>query len=66
MAKVSQETQEPKHKVSRIGKTPITVPAGVKVIIEGSLVKVEGPKGKLSQEISEGILVKQDGEQLVL
>lgn len=66
MAKVSQETQEPKHKVSRIGKTPITVPAGVKVIIEGSLVKVEGPKGKLSQEISEGILIKQDGEQLVL
>ena len=66
MAKVSQETQEPKHKVSRIGKTPITVPAGVKVIIEGSLVKVEGPKGKLSQEISEGILVKQDGEHLVL
>ncbi len=66
MAKQSQESQEPKRKVSRIGKTPIAIPAGVKVVIEGSLVKVEGPKGKLSQEISEGILVKQDGEQLVL
>ena len=46
MAQNSQATQEPKVKVSRIGKAPITIPAGVKVNVEGSTVKVEGPKGK--------------------
>ena len=66
MAKVSQETQEPKVKVSRIGKAPITIPAGVKVNVAGPTVSVEGPKGKLSQDITEGIIVKVDGSQLVL
>jgi large subunit ribosomal protein L6 len=36
--------------MSRIGKNPISVPAGVKVAISGSKVNVEGPKGKLSVE----------------
>lgn len=66
MAKVSQETQELKVKVSRIGKAPITIPAGVKVNIAGLTVSVEGSKGKLSQDIAEGITVKVDGSQLVL
>ena len=66
MAQNSQTAQKPKVKVSRIGKTPITIPAGVKVNVEGFLVKVEGPKGKLSQEISEGIIVKVDGSQVIV
>lgn len=66
MAKVSQETQELKVKVSRIGKAPITIPAGVKVNVAGLTVSVEGSKGKLSQDIAEGITVKVDGSQLVL
>ena len=33
--------------MSRIGKQPVVVPAGVKVAIEKGVVKVEGPKGKL-------------------
>lgn len=66
MAKESQKTQEPKVKVSRIGKSPITIPAGVKVNVSGLTVAVEGPKGKLSQDIAEGIIVKVDGSQLVL
>ena len=66
MAKESQKTQEPKVKVSRIGKSPITIPAGVKVNVSGLTVSVEGPKGKLSQDIAEGIIVKVDGSQLVL
>lgn len=66
MAKESQNTQEPKVKVSRIGKSPITIPAGVKVNVSGLTVAVEGPKGKLSQDIAEGIIVKVDGSQLVL
>lgn len=47
--------------MSRIGKKPITVPAGVEVKIDGNLVRVKGPKGELSQEIPEGIQVVQDG-----
>ncbi|WKD59829.1 50S ribosomal protein L6 [Corynebacterium caspium] len=35
--------------MSRVGKAPITVPAGVEVKIDGQLVEVKGPKGTLSQ-----------------
>jgi len=38
--------------VSRIGKMPIPVPAGVEVNIEGSRVSVRGPKGKLEREFN--------------
>ena len=41
--------------MSRIGKKPIPVPGGVKVGISGASVKVEGPKGKLSFAVPEGI-----------
>ncbi len=34
--------------MSRIGRKPIEIPAGVKVSLEGNTVNVEGPKGKLS------------------
>ncbi|MGE4234521.1 MAG: 50S ribosomal protein L6 [Bacteriovoracia bacterium] len=44
--------------MSRVGKQPIKVPAGVKVEVKGSEIKVEGPKGKLSQKLSKGVLVK--------
>jgi large subunit ribosomal protein L6 len=35
--------------MSRIGKQPVTIPAGVKVAVAGNVVSVEGPKGKLSK-----------------
>ena len=38
--------------MSRIGKMPITVPAGVTVTIENNFVTVKGPKGELSRQIS--------------
>jgi large subunit ribosomal protein L6 len=41
--------------MSRIGRKPITVPAGVQVTIEGQTVKVKGPKGELSHTIAEPI-----------
>jgi large subunit ribosomal protein L6 len=44
--------------MSRIGKLPIKVPAGVKVDIKESVIKVEGPKGKLSHTLPRGILAK--------
>jgi len=48
--------------VSRIGKQPIPVPSGVEVQIEGSKVTVKGPKGTLSQEFNdEMILAFEEG-----
>ncbi len=41
--------------MSRIGKMPITIPDGVKVAIDNSLVKVDGPKGHLAQRVPPGI-----------
>ena len=52
--------------MSRIGKMPITVPAGVTVKIENNHVTVKGPKGELTQQISEGITLKQEDGILTL
>lgn len=48
--------------MSRIGKLPITVPAGVEVTLDGREISVKGPKGELSRTIAEGIIVElEDG-----
>jgi large subunit ribosomal protein L6 len=48
--------------MSRIGKKPIALPAGVKYTVSGNTVLVEGPKGKVSALIAPGItLEKTDG-----
>src|SRR6202521_1785951 len=52
--------------MSRIGRQPIPVPAGVTVSIEPESVSVKGPKGELSERIHRDIEVTQDGEQLVV
>ena len=41
--------------MSRIGRKPVEMPAGVKISRDDSIIKVEGPKGKLSMEIPKGI-----------
>ena len=41
--------------MSRIGKAPITIPLGVEITVEGGEVKVNGPKGQLSQNIGSEI-----------
>ena len=41
--------------MSRIGKAPITVPAGVDVTIEGTSVTVKGPQGTLSRVFPEAV-----------
>ena len=52
--------------MSRIGKKPIPVPAGVELKVEGNTALVSGPKGKLSQEIPAGIeVVLEDGAIVV-
>jgi large subunit ribosomal protein L6 len=50
--------------MSRIGKKPIPLPAGVKYKVEGNTVLVEGPKGKVSALIAEGISLKTVGGEL--
>ena len=53
--------------MSRIGKQPIPVPAGVDVTIDGQNVSVKGPKGTLALEVAEPITVSRndDGEIVV-
>ena len=52
--------------MSRIGRKPITVPAGVEVKIEPELVTVKGPKGELSERVSRDMSIAQDGETLTV
>src|SRR6202008_1016348 len=52
--------------MSRIGKLPIAIPAGVEVNVSGSTVTVKGKKGNLTQDIDADITVKvEDGKVLV-
>jgi large subunit ribosomal protein L6 len=46
--------------MSRIGRLPVTVPAGVDIAIEGQTVRVKGPKGELSHVVAEPITIEQD------
>lgn len=50
--------------MSRIGKMPVPVPAGVKVEIDGSAVTVTGGKGKLSQQFHADMTVEAEGNTL--
>jgi large subunit ribosomal protein L6 len=50
--------------VSRIGRQPIPVPAGVTVQVEPEIVRVNGPRGELSERISRDIDVEQGDGQL--
>ena len=53
--------------MSRIGNRRITVPAGVEVKVEdNNLVTVKGPKGELTNKFNEDIIIKQDGDVIVL
>ena len=52
--------------MSRIGRKPVVVPAGVEVIVNGNVVTVKGPKGQLEQEISKNLTVEvKEGEVVV-
>ena len=48
--------------MSRIGRLPISVPSGVTVDIDGSLVTVKGPKGTLSHQVASPITVAKDDD----
>ena len=52
--------------MSRIGKKPIAVPAGVDVKIDGSTVTVKGPKGTLTNTFNPDIIIKQEGAEIIV
>ncbi|MFB2571995.1 50S ribosomal protein L6 [Micrococcus sp. IITD107] len=52
--------------MSRIGRLPITVPAGVDVTIDGATVSVKGPKGQLTHEVAQPIAVALEGGTLTV
>ncbi len=52
--------------MSRIGKMPIEIPAGVNVNIEGNVVTVKGPKGTLTKEFHKDMIIGKEGTQLVV
>lgn len=52
--------------MSRIGRLPIEVPAGVEVKINGSYVKIKGPKGEMEYTFSPEITIKQEDGAIVV
>ena len=52
--------------MSRIGKLPIPVPAGVKVQVGDGLVRVEGPKGKLERRLAPGVTVAVESGRVLV
>ena len=52
--------------MSRIGKKPITIPAGVDVKIDGTTVTVKGPKGTLTKTFHKDMLIKQEGTEIIV
>lgn len=52
--------------MSRIGKLPIEIPAGVDVAIDGQSVTVKGPKGELSLTVAQPIAAKVEDGQIIV
>ena len=52
--------------MSRIGKNPIAIPAGVDVKLDGNVITVKGAKGTLTQKIRQEITVKIEGSEIVV
>ncbi len=52
--------------MSRIGKSPIVVPAAVKVNVSGKTVSVQGPKGKLEMDLPRRTSLKVEGDKITV
>ena len=52
--------------MSRIGKQPIEIPNGVSVVIDGQTIRVEGPKGNLTQDFPKTIEVVEEDNQILI
>ena len=52
--------------MSRIGKRPIAIPAGVEVTLDGQDVRVKGPKGELSRRLHRDVIVRREDGEIVV
>lgn len=52
--------------MSRIGKQPVAIPAGVTVTVDGSQVTVKGKQGELTRTFHAGIGIKVEGDQVIV
>ena len=52
--------------MSRIGRKPIAVPAGVDVKIDGTTVTVKGPKGTLTKTFHKDMIIKLEGNEIIV
>lgn len=50
--------------MSRIGKSPVTIPSGVEVKVNGTTVTVKGSKGELTQEIDSCVTIQIEGSEI--
>ena len=52
--------------MSRIGRAPITVPAGVEVKLDGNHITVKGPKGTLERDLAPQMIIEIDGATILV
>ena len=52
--------------MSRIGRKPITIPAGVQVTLKDGVVTAKGPKGELTQKVHSNITVTIEGNEILV
>ena len=52
--------------MSRIGRKPVTIPAGVEVTVDGTTVRVKGPRGELSRTLHRDVIVRREDGQVVV
>lgn len=58
--------REDRKSMSRIGRKPVTIPAGVTITLDGTMVTVKGPKGTLERNIDKHLSVKIEGTELLV
>lgn len=59
-------SREDRKSMSRIGRKPVTIPAGVTITLDGTKVTVKGPKGTLERNIDKHLSVKIEGTELLV
>ena len=52
--------------MSRIGKKPVQIPAGVTVTVRRTTVNVKGPKGELERTFSDLVTITEEGEEILV
>lgn len=52
--------------MSRVGKQPITIPAGIDVKLAGSVVTAKGPKGELVRTLSDVVSIEKTGDEIIV